>query len=900
VLYSRGHESTVIDRLLAHARSAQGEPLVLRGAAGIGKTALLDLACERAGDFRVLRATGAEFEMELPYAGLHALCAPLLTHLEWLPQPQRDAVETAFGLRGGASPDPFRIGTAVLSLVSEAAEADPVICVVDDAQWLDRASAQALAFAARRMGSERVAILFGVREPHAPAELAALPTLHVAALPDTGARALLMSLLHTSLDEQVVNRIIAEARGNPLALREFAVAARAGRLAGGFSVGPVGHSIDAMFRSRIEALPPDTRRLLLLAAAEPIGDSALLWRAAERLGLDPVAAEPAEAAGLLEMGSRIQFAHPLVRSAVYQPAPPQQRRSVHEALAAATDPGSDPDRHAWHRAQAAPGPDEDVSAELVRCADRARERGGMSAAAAFLERAAALTSESSRRAQYIVGAAEAGLHAGSPEEAQRLLDAADVHHMPDLLRARTDALHGMIAWCSRRSGDAPALLRAAAQRLAPLDAAASREAHLDALLAGLAAGSFGTDVEDVTSAVSAAPATTGAPTSAGLLLEALGRLVAGQADRAAPSLLRCLAESDGTVWAERPALVCLVALEVWDLDHFERILSDQVAHLRRSGALVMLPQALSPLAGAILLKGRAEEAATMLAESDALAEALGVAPVPYTNLLMAAIRGNLDHAAELITASIRDAAERGEQMLVVYAHFASAMLFNGSCDFSSALAAARQAATPLPLSLNGMRLRELVEAAVRAGQRDEALEALAELRENTQASSTLWARGIEAVCTALTAEGEAADAAYRQSLELLEAGGILYHLARAELLYGEWLRRENRPSQARLHLRQAFDRFRAMGAEAFARRTQRELRAAGDPVGSVDRRSAGTLTPHELHIARLVGEGCTTKEVAAELFLSPRTVDAHLRNIFRKLDIRSRRQLRTLTLPEAA
>ncbi len=886
--------------MLARARAGEGGPLVVQGPAGIGKSALLDRARDLARDFRVLRATGAQFEMDLAFAGLHALCTPLLAQLPGLPQPQRDALETAFGLRTGAAPDPFRIGTAILTLMSEAAEDVPVLCVVDDAQWLDRASAQALAFAARRMGNERIAMLFGVRDPLAPAELTTLPVLQVSALPDHGARELLLSLLHTRLDEQVVHRIIAEARGNPLALREFAVAARKGQLAGGFAVAHGGQAVDAIFRGRIDALPADARLLLLLAAAEPLGDSALLWQAAARLGLDPLAAEPAEAAGLLEIGARIRFAHPLVRSAVYQPAPPDQRRRVHEALAAVTDATVDPDRHAWHRSQAVPGPDEDVSAELVACAGRARDRGGMSATAAFLERAAGLTADPARRGAYLVGAAQARLQSGAADEAQRLLDAAHAAPMPAMVQAQTETLRGMIAWSSRRSGDAPALLRAAARRLAPLDATASRQAHLDALLAGLAAGLSGAGTDEVVPAFLSAPPATEPLTAADRLLDAVSALLSGRADQAGPALLHCLAEAGSTVWAGRPALVCLVALEVWDLDHFEAILRAQVADLRATGSLVILPQAMSPLAGALLLKGRVTEAEAMLTESDALALALGVAPVPYSNLLLAAMRGNLDRAAELVSASIRDATDRGEHMLVVYAHFASSMLFNGSGDFSSALQSARQAATPLPLSLDGMRLRELVEAAVRAGEHAEARDALTVLRESTRAAGTPWARGIEAVCTALTSDGQIAEDAYQEALEQLRAGGVLFHLARAQLLYGEWLLAEERYVPARQHLREAFGHLSAMGAEAFARRAQQQLRAAGEQIGSTPARPADVLTPQETHIARLVADGATSKEVAAQLFLSPRTVDAHLRNIFRKVGITSRRQLSTVNLPEAA
>jgi DNA-binding CsgD family transcriptional regulator len=900
VLRGRERETEALREVLGRTREGQGGALVVRGEAGVGKTSLLEWALGESSGFRPLRTTGAEFEMELAFAGLHALCAPLLDARDGLPAPQLKALEAAFGFRPGAAPDPLRAGMAVLTLLSDAADEAPVVCVIDDAQWLDRASAQAMAFAARRVGSERVAVLFGAREPLVPGELAALPALHVEGLSDSTARELLVSVLRGPLDERVMDRILAEARGNPLALRELAAAGVSGQLAGGFAVSAGEGPLDRLFQARLEDLPPDTRLLLLLAAAEPLGDPVLLWRAAERLGLGPAAAAPAEAVDLLRVGSQVRFFHPLVRAAVYRPASAADRRRVHAALAAVTDEHVDPDRLAWHRAQAAAGPDEDVAAALGRSADRARERGGMAASAAFLERAAALTPDTGRRMERLLVAAEAKLESGAPDEAQSMTRAIDDAAIPDLLRARKEVLLATIAYSLQRGADAPPLFLEAARRLGPLDARAARETHVYALLAAIAAGSLGAGVADAAAAALAAPPAPDPPRAIDLLLDGLALLVHGDRRRATPLLQRAVADPGGEVWLGRPTLLTLVAIELWDLESYERILTEQVAGLRASGALTMMPHALSPLAGSLLPTGRFRAAEALLDESDTLAEAIGIAPLRYANMHVAALRGDADLTTTLVDEALRDATERGEGLLVTFAHYATALLCNGRADYAGALAAARRAVTAADLSFEGMRLRELIEAAVHAGEREGCPEALRALRERTQATDTRWGRGTEACCAAVLADGAAADERYREALDQFERGRCFLELGRAELLFGEWLRREGRRQEARARLRDAHERLTAIGAAGFADRALRELRATGEHARRRRPETADELTPQELHIARLVGTGATSKEVAAELFVSPRTVDAHLRNIFRKLDITSRRQLRGMTLDEAA
>jgi DNA-binding CsgD family transcriptional regulator len=888
VLRGREWETQVLGELIARARDGHGGALVVRGEAGIGKTSLLEWAVQSADGFRALRATGAEFEMELAFAGLHALCATLLRARDRLPGPQREALDAAFGLRSADAPDPLRTGMAVLTLLSDAGEAGPIICVVDDAQWLDRASAQALAFAARRIGSDPIAMVFGVREPLMPSELVTMPDMLVAGLADAQAHALLLEVLPARLDEQVVDRILAEARGNPLALRELAVSGPPGQLAGGFAVSLPGRPDRDLFRRRVEGLPPDARLLLLAAAAEPLGDPLLLWNAAQRLGLPREAAAPSESAGLVEVGSRVRFHHPLVRSSVYRSASGEDRRRVHAALAAATE-RSDPDRRAWHRAQAARGPDEDVAAELSRSADRARARGGMAAAAAFLRRAVDLTPDADRRTERALLAAQALLAAGDPSGASEVLRIAEAGLLDPLSAAHVDRLRGEIAYIATRGADGPALLRRAAQRLEPLDIRAARDTHLEALWATLATGSLDDRaVEAAAAALAAAPAPD-PPGVPDLMLDGLARVLAGERAAGTALLERALAHTPAEMLGVPPQLISLACLEAWDVAALVAILSHRVEKARAGGEVTPLIQALGPLALAYLPQGRLRAAAALLDEADALAAGVGMAPhLPRVHL--AALRG--EGARAVLDQVVADATARGEGLLVRYTAYCEALLHNALGQY----AAAREALTRVPTLFAGLPQRELVEAAARTAERGLAEEAFGQLRECTQAAGTDWARGVEASCSALLADGTDADARHRDALEHLERSGCETDACRARLLYGEWLRREGQRLEARAHLRAAHEGFAAMGALAFAERALQELRATGERARRRSPETSDELTPQELHIARLVGEGATSKEVASELFVSPRTVDAHLRNIFRKLDITSRRQLRGMDL----
>ena len=489
MLRGRDSECEVLTRLLEGARGGRGAALVVQGEAGVGKTALLDYAVESASDLRVVRAVGVESEMELAFAALHQLCGPMLDRLGRLPGPQRAALGTAFGLESGPAPDLFFVGLAVLSLLSEAAGERPLVCVVDDAQWLDRVSAQALGFAARRLLAESVLVVFAAREPGA--DLRGLPELVVEGLQDPDARELLDSVVRWPLDERVAERIVAETRGNPLALLELPRGLSPAELDGGFGlpdVLPLPGRIEQSFLRRVESLPEQSRLLLVVAAAEPLGDPALVWRAAGKLGILAQAVAPAAAAGLVEIGTRVRFRHPLVRSAAYRSASLEERRAVHRALAEATDPQIDPDRRAWHRAQATPGPDEDVAAELERSAGRAQARGGLAAAAAFLERSANLTADPTRRAERTLAAAQFNVQAGAFDAALGLLVAAECGTLDEFGYARVDLLRGRVASASSAGSEAPAQLLKAARRLEPLDITLARETYLDAWGAALFAG----------------------------------------------------------------------------------------------------------------------------------------------------------------------------------------------------------------------------------------------------------------------------------------------------------------------------------------------------------------------------------------------------------------------------
>ncbi len=907
VLLGRRGECEVLDRLLGAVRAGASRALVVCGEPGAGKTALLEYLAGRASGCRVAAAAGVESEMELAFAGLHQLCAPMLDRLGRLPGPQRDALRTGFGMSAGPAPDRFLVGLAVLGLLSEVAGERPLVCLVDDEQWLDRASAQVLAFVARRLGAESVGLVFAARVP--AGDLAGLPELVVEGLREDDARALLGSALTGPLDARVRDQFIAETRGNPLALLELPRGLTA-ELAGGFGLPgalALPGRIEESFRRRVDALPDPTRRLLLLAAAEPAGDLALVWRAAGRLGIGADAAGAAADAGLVEFGARVLFRHPLVRSAAYRPASAREKQQVHRALAEATDPAIDPDRRTWHRAQAAPGPDEDVAAELERSAGRAQARGGVAAAAAFLERATVLTPDPARRAGRALAAAQAKRDAGALDAALGLLVAAGARP-PDALRAaEAEHLRGQIAFDQQRGTAAPRLLLGAARLLDPLNASLAREAHLEALVAAEWAGHLGRPggVREAAEAALAAPPAPDPPRAADILLDAFAlRYTQGYA-AAVPALTRALelllALDSGPGQARRWLWLvgtrggsCLIAIELWDFESWHALAAGQAQTARDTGAFVYLQFALNHLAIADLLAGEVAAAAELLDEDQLIADATGNPPVAIATTMLAAWRGQEREATALIEASVQAATVGGLGMLADFADHASAVLYNGLGRHDAARDAARRAFERDQLGFGPLIVPELAEAASRTG--DEALvrAALAWLSERTRVIPTQWALGIQARLAALLSEGQSAERRYRESIDRLGRTRVRTELARAHLLYGEWLRRENRRVDAREQLRAAYQMLDAMGAGGFAERARRELLATGETVrkrAPQAGEASNALTTQEAQVARLACEGLSNPQISTRLFISPRTVQYHLRKVFTKLGVSSRGQL---------
>jgi DNA-binding CsgD family transcriptional regulator len=891
-LRGRTSECALLDDLVAAIRRGESRSLVLRGEAGIGKTALLEHLTVSASDLTVVRAVGAESEMELAYASLHQLCGPMLDRLERLPAPQRQAIEIVFGLSAGPAPDRFLIGLAVLTLFAAVADQRPLLCVVDDAQWLDQTSALTLAFVARRLLAERVGIVFAAREPGDA--LCGVPLLEVHGVRNGDARALLNSAVRFKMDDRVRDRIVAETRGNPLALLELPRGLTAAQLAGGFGLldaQTLTGRIEESFVRRLQALPDDTRRLLLVAAAEPVGDPVLLWRACEWLGIRPAAAEDAVAEGLLAIGHRVTFRHPLVRSAVYRSAVGKDRRAVHSALAEATDRDTDPDRRAWHLATATAGPDEQVAVELERSAGRAQARGGLAAAAAFLQRAVALTKDPASRADRALAAAQASLQAGAFDAALGLAATAETGPLDEFQRAQVDLLRARVALADVHWSDAPRSLLRAARRLESLDMDLARETYLTAWgAAGMSEDLAARDVLlEICRAVRALPAPR-APRPLDVLLDGLALLITEGHAVAAPTLQRAM-----RALVDMPAEDVLrwgwmangARCAVWDFDGWYATAARQVQILRDAGALAELPMHLSYQAMSVTWTGDFAGAASLIAEVDSVAAATGISFPPYVLVRLRALQGNEPEASAVIATAIERFGGQGNT--AARAHWAAAVLNNGLARYEEAAAAAQRAiAGALNHWMLGWVLPDLVEAAARLGDRELARDALERLAKTTQPCGTDFALGMEARCRALLSEGAAADALYREAIERFSRTPLRPELARAHLLYGEWLRRAGRRADAREQLRTAHRMLAAIGMEAFAERARTELEATGEKVEKRTIETRAALTAQEGQIARLASDGLSNPEIGARLFLSPRTVEWHLRNVYIKLGIRSR------------
>ncbi|MFF9571543.1 AAA family ATPase [Streptomyces sp. NPDC014685] len=903
-LYGRQVECETLDRLVATVQAGHSSVLVLRGDVGIGKTALLDHVRDGSDGCRVAGAVGIESETELAFGGLHQLCAPFLDQLGRLPALQRDALGTAFGLTAGNPPDRFLVGLAVLGLLAGAAAQEPLICVVDDAQWLDEVSAQTLAFVARRLSAERIGLVVAVRDPLLESEFAGLPQLVVGRLSDCDARALLTSVIPGRLDERVRDRIVAETQGNPLALLELPRGLTPAELAGGFGrpdARPLASRIEQSFLRRVQELPHGARQLLLVAAAEPVGDVTLLARTAALLGIDESAASSAEAAGLITIGTRVRFRHPVVRSAAYRVASAEARQQVHRALADATDQDADPDRRAWHLAHATAGFDEEVAAELERSADRAQARGGVAAVAAFLERAAELTPDPALRGARALAAARAKHQAGGYDTACELLDAASLSPLDEHQLARAELLRGQIAFASKSAGSALPMLVRAAERLEPLDAGLARQTYRDALNAALVIDRLpsGVQLRDIARAVLAAPSGP-PPERDDLLLRGLALMIVDGYGAGAPVVLRALdalcteevSREEGLGWFP---LAARLAFDVWDFDS-NTVLSSRLVELAREmGTLSVLPSALLQLVSNRVLAGELDHADTLIAEAQSIGEATGSRYLAhYVSLVTEPWRGREAEMLRTIGAMTRDADlhQGGPDHVLSASEWAKAVLYNGLGRYEEAYAAAERGTENIrELGLAIRSMVELVEAAARSGRPARAAEAAHQLAGMARASGTDWALGTSAMVRAQVSEGPAAEALYREAIERLGRTKVRITHARAHLLHGEWLRRENRRVDAREQLGIAYRTLSRIGVEGFAERAWHELRATG---GTAPRRPAEArtaLTAQQAQIARLAGGGMTNPEIGAQLFISPHTVEWHLRKVYAKLGVASRKQL---------
>jgi DNA-binding CsgD family transcriptional regulator len=898
----------VLDRLVSAVCGGESRALVVHGEIGVGKTALLDYMAEQARGCRVVRAAGVQSEMELAFAGLHQLCGPLLEFSAELPGPQRDALHTAFGISPGSVPDRFLLGLAVLGLLAEAGAERPLICLVDDEQWLDTASAKVLAFAARRLAAESVGLVFAARVP--TAELTGLTQLGVTNLRESDARAVLDAILTTPMEARLRDRIVAETRGNPLALVEVPRALASPGLAGGFGLpGSVPHAgrLEEGFARRFADLPDRTRRLLLIASAEPAGDPTLVWSAAARLGIGPDAATAAVEAGLADFGAYVRFHHPLARSVAYRSGDLLERQAAHRALAEVIDPHHDPDRRAWHRAHAAPGPDDDVADELAQSAGRAQARGGLAAAAAFLERATVLTVDPAKRAARALDAAAAKVEAGALDAAVDLLAIAEAGPLDEFAQARLDLVRAQLAFVTSRGSDAPPLLLQAAKRLGPIDARLSRATYLDAMSAAMFAGRLAVSGGMIEVAAAAGPAVRGltAPLPSDLLLEGLATHFNEGYAAGLPILRKALTAFGNDLPAPQDLhwfwLACIAATHVWDDARWQELSASHVEAARNVGALSELPLAMSSRALMLLLAGELAEAGSLVEEIQTVTGATGSNFASYAVLALAAFRGNQAEMATLTETTLGDVTHRGEGMGITVAEWSNAVFNNGLGRYEEAMDAAMRAGEfPADLSVATWAVVEFIEAAAHSGMRREAFDAHRRLVEMTDASGTDWALGVRARCAAQLADGDAADALYRESIERLGRTCLRVELARAHLLYGEWLRHEQRRGEARAHLHTALGMFEVMGMGAFAERARLELQSTGEAARtrSPAPGTGGALTAQEAQIARMARDGLSNPEIGARLLISARTVQYHLRKVFAKLGITSRNQLER-ALPDA-
>lgn len=898
----RSREFNQLDGLLAPARQGRSGVLVIRGEPGVGKTKLLETLVSSAIDWRVMGTVGVESEAEFPFAALHQLTRPLMEALQQLPVPQRNALGGAFGLTAGPPPERFLVGLAILSLFSAAAREKPLLCIVDDAQWLDRESAQILAFVARRLLTDPIVMLFGTRNDKD--ELVGLPELVLEGLADDDADILLSTVVDRRLTRGLRNRIIAETQGNPLALLELPRDLTASELAVGFG-GPVEGSlsrrIEETFGRRIHQLPPAARQLLLVAAADQLGQAAKVWRAAESLGIGREAAQSAEAAELLSMDVVVRFRHPLVRSAVYRGASYRERQAVHRALAAVSDPVAEPDRRAWHLAAATAEPDEEIAGELERSAAWAYERGGLIAAATFLERSAQLTPDVERQAVRRLLAAGAFLQAGTFDRARELVELTAGQLADRVSRAQAMRMEGALRFADGRGGDTPTQLFGAALALRDLDPHLGNETMMEALESAMWAAhlSTGTTVTEVAAAVGSWFESEEPESTAAALLCGYSRRVIVDYPSAVESWRKAVKKgADDASGATRVQLLGMLWNATGDMLDFEshmRAARERVRHARQEGFLATLPIALACLAWTELLAGRIELAEAHNAEGMEIAAATGVPEFPGAHgiirLGIVAWRGREEETRSLSREVVAEATERGQGLTIKIVEFLMAYFELGLGRYEDAQTYALAVFEDDPWYVGTMSLADLIEASWRSNDQDTAGEALARLAERAEASQTAWGLGLLARSRALTSPDDQAEPLYREALDRLGRSGVVTALARSQLVYGEWLRRRRRRREARLQLNLAYETLLSTGGGAFARRAEAELLATGARARVRTDENRTELTSQELQVAQLAAEGVSNSEIAAQLYISPHTVSYHLRKVYTKLDVRSRREL---------
>ncbi|MPV90258.1 AAA family ATPase, partial [Georgenia ruanii] len=907
-LLDRGEEKRTLDQVLDRVRAGASGVLVLRGEPGVGKSALLDYAVERASDLRVAKTVAVESETALSFAAVHQLLLPFLSVADRLPEPQRRALGVAFGLQAGPPADPFLVGLAVLTLLAEIGAFQPVLCVIDDAQWLDDESADVLAFVARRLLADRVGMLFAIRETMEPdPHLQALPGLPLAGLPAQHAHELLETSVGRPIDVRVAARIIAETGGNPLAVVEVARELSSEQLIGRAPLSeplPVGHKLEELFLRRVRELPRDTQTLLLLAAAEIPSRGDRLWKAAGSLGVTELAAAPAESRGMVVFGPEVRFSHPLVRSAVYHGAAPGQRREAHRALAGACDPQIDEGPRASHLAAATAGPDEGVAVQLEMAADRAKSRGGYSAMAALLERAALLTPLEERRAERRLLAAKTHVAAGALDRAEALLgEAATGLHDPRST-AQATQLEGRIRFHRGRVAEAVFSLLCAARRLRSLDPREARDALLSALEAAVFAGWAPSAplLQEIARTAQHLPHTGDPPDSAAQLLlqGCITRLTSGYV-AAVPTLRRTVQafladEIDQDVALQRVELAAVLAADLWDDSAVEQLAADWIDRARGIGALPRLAAALA-FRGVYVDGPAGRLAAARVAESEAheLAEATGnpaiVPPTGAHTLLTLALSGREAEARAIASAVAGEAPGRGAVGEMAMAASFLGVLELSLGNYGSAVVCLDAAYTDDTPLVGTRSLPDLVEAAVRSGRRDLAERALHRLEDRATATGTSLALGLLARSRALLATPAQALDEYEDALDRLGRTRAASEVARTLLLYGEWLRRQRRRREARAQLRTAHDMFDGMGMYAFAERARLELSATGEHVPKRETETPEDLTPREAQVAALVSQGAANRDIAAQLFVSPSTVEYHLHKVFRKFGVTSRTQL---------